>query len=89
MVENSMDDTFECFVTHKLIYVSADDWCGVYIDDELRYEGHSIPPHTWIELISSHKYIDECKSYHLNNEYMEDVGELPVRFKDIPKEAIL
>ena len=26
----------------KLTYISADDWCGLYMDDELLEEGHDI-----------------------------------------------
>lgn len=35
----------------RITFVQADDWGGVYIDDELYYEGHSTPPHIWIEVL--------------------------------------
>ena len=32
-------------------YVSADDWCGLYINGELEIEGHSISASEWLDII--------------------------------------
>jgi len=38
----------------KLTYVSSSngDWSGIYIDNQLDYEGHSIPVWVWLDLFN-------------------------------------
>lgn len=35
----------------KIDYVDGGDWCGVFVDGRLRYEGHSVPTHFMFQLL--------------------------------------
>ena len=62
--------------------VSADDWQGIYINGELRFEGHSIPNWVWIEIVDEllvdHK-VDQT-DYESDYAYkiIDDNGRCPV-----------
>jgi hypothetical protein len=61
--------------------VECDDWIGLYVGDQLVYEGHSLPWHFLM------RHIDGCAIYEWNryrvsDEWMEEVG-LPKRSTQI------
>lgn len=71
----------------QLTLVSGEDWCGLYVDGHLEFEGHSLP---WFELV---QIIDRLKP-ELNLEiieplgavssiYLENTGYLPNALKDV------
>lgn len=43
---------------NKIVYVDADDWCGLYVNGKLAYENHSIPTVTFAELMMSNQPIE-------------------------------
>lgn len=71
----------------KLVYVSSThgDWSGIYVDNQLDYEGHSIPVWGWLNYIKMQE-ITEVEEYEVSGEWMEDLGSFPQLFDDIPKE---
>lgn len=37
----------------RIDYVQDDDWAGIYVDDQLRFQDHAIRDDHWIELIET------------------------------------
>ncbi|MBM7598232.1 hypothetical protein JOC34_000589 [Virgibacillus halotolerans] len=68
--------------------VTGDDWSGVYIDGLLDREGHSIDCSDMLEIIDSYKCFKNVADYEIDLEYLEDLGSLPYKFEDIPKEKL-
>lgn len=70
-------------------YVSSShgDWVGVYLNGTLYDEGHSIPVHTWLDLLSE---VSEpaTMQFEVDGEWLEDCGNLPEFFSDIPKDKL-
>lgn len=58
--------------------VKADDWMGVYIDEKLVYEGHSIAEDKLIKLCNIEHELIWC-----DDEWLCDRGNLPKEFKDV------
>lgn len=73
----------------KLTYISSSngDWCGIYIDDKLYTEGHSIPTWEWLQIIKT-LLIDTTKEYEVDGDWLEEGGKLPQSFGDIPEEML-
>lgn len=72
-----------------LSYVSSSngDWCGIYIDDNLLIEGHSIPVHEWLQIIKT-LLIDTTKEHEVEGDWLEEGGSFPQSFSDIPSEYL-
>ena len=70
-------------------YVVVDDWQGLYINGDLKIEGHEISMYQAIHIVA--KYcLDTNKvrieKIYLNQEWVEDNGNLPNKFSEIPQE---
>lgn len=71
-------------------YVIGEDWEGIYINNELENEGHSIRFGEGFELIS--EYINDVagvskidfNTYEVSQEWLENEGNLPQKFDNIP-----
>jgi hypothetical protein len=37
----------------RIDYVQDDDWAGIYVDDQLRFQDHAIRDDHWVQLIES------------------------------------
>ena len=74
----------------KLTYVSSShgDWSGIYIDNELDYEGHSIPVWVWLDLFNLSDVIEAVQS-EVDGGWLEEGGSFPQNFKDIPEDKFL
>ncbi|KZE65071.1 hypothetical protein AV545_03880 [Paenibacillus jamilae] len=73
-----------------LTIVSGDDWSSVYINHNKEFSGHSIPEHVFIKLINGHMP-ERAESYYMiqnGQEWLEDHGDFPDNFNDIPKEYL-
>jgi hypothetical protein len=53
--------------------VECDDWIGLYLNDELVFEGHSLPWHKLMEFLDG-CYIAEWTRYGASTEWMEETG---------------
>ena len=72
----------------KIRFVSADDWQGIYVHNDLVIQQHSIDALTGTKAISDYitiyigynfnRFIIE--EYEVSSEWLEVYGELPVRF---------
>jgi hypothetical protein len=69
----------------SLIFVSTDDWEGIYINGELEYENHRLHSGDWIEIIRKFNGFREVKRFWADEEYMHDVGSYPTKFEDFPE----
>lgn len=72
-------------VASELMYIENEngDWCGIYVDNRLQIQGHSIPHFTWIELINTFQLFSEAKVYEISDFYLDEIGDLPDNFTDI------
>lgn len=72
-------------------YVVADDWQGLYVNEYLKIEGHDISMYQALNIVA--KYCigaDDVRieKNYVNQEWMEDNGNLPNKYAEIPKEMI-
>lgn len=70
----------------KITYVKADDWAGIYIDDDLYTEGHSIPHFEWIRLLQKAGIeVDDSKG-EADETYrvFEEFGRCPSKLSEWP-----
>lgn len=63
--------------------VNCDDWCGVYINEELVYEDHSISTKTLAEILKENKPVDDIVHIEADPDWMYEVGRLPDDLKDV------
>lgn len=66
--------------------VRSGDWEGVYINNHLFSEGHSLDGETYLALIRAHRYrFDGTYGiYYTVGDWLEEIGNLPKKFEDIP-----
>lgn len=74
----------------KLSYVSSSNggWSGIYIDNQLDYEGHSIPVWVWIDLFNLSD-VTEAVQLEVEGDWLEGDGSFPQNFKDIPEDKVV
>ena len=67
---------------------SADDWQGVYVDDELIEQAHSVVGalHTCLRP-SCVSLVAAWSGSRFGDEWMNDSGSLPDSLRDLPPEA--
>lgn len=64
--------------------VDADDWKGLYVNGNLKYEGHSIPDFVWVEVLRGDQiFLDE---YEGGMDTLMNTGRFPERFSDFKEE---
>lgn len=70
-------------------YVVGEDWQGLYVNSWLKIEGHTIPTYQAIHIIAKSCYGDiQTEEILVNQEWLEEQGNLPNRFSDIPENVI-
>ena len=62
----------------KVTFVSGDDWQGLYIDGELKREGHSLAARDVLELLGV-----RCDYVTADQQWLEESGDLPRRLSDV------
>lgn len=61
----------------NVVIVTGDDWAGVYVNGQLRYEDHRITGQDMCEILDiPHTRVDV-------DEYLEDHDSLPERIEDL------
>lgn len=76
----------------KIRFISADDWQGIYVHNNLVIQQHSIDALTGIKAISDYIVINigfnfnhfTIEEYKIDSEWLEEYGELPGKFDEIP-----
>lgn len=74
---------------NEFIHVHTYDWEGIYINGVLEYEGHDTPTYVSLDILRKNNYYIDVKLYRVHNKYMNEVGNFPDKFEDIPKEVLL
>lgn len=75
----------------KLTYISSStgDWCGIYIENDLHTEGHSISTWDWLYLIRRYgAEINDTQQREVCGEWLYDCGCFPEFLADIPEEVL-
>lgn len=78
-------------------FVSADDWQGIYVHNDLVIQQHSIDALTGIKAISDYIVIKlgfnfnhfTIEEYKIDSEWLEEYGKLPVKFDEIPNRVLI
>lgn len=71
-----------------LIIVSSEcgDWYGLYVNEKLEKEGHSIGDNDWINLIIKYKHFSgNIDKFEVSDDFCEELGSFPEKFEEIPK----
>ena len=75
-------------------YVLGEDWEGIYINNFLVQEGHKIKFKDGFNIICKHindlDGVDNIQfsTYDVDQDWLEDQGELPCDFTDIPEDML-
>lgn len=74
----------------KIIVVNSNqgDWSGIYLDNELWTEHHSLDTQDWAELINNH-HLESVDVKEVCGDWLEEWGNLPQRYQDIPVEKFV
>jgi hypothetical protein len=67
-------------------YVTTDDWVGLYADDELAVEGHSINAYEALRPFINAQ-IEDVVMFEIDYTWMWDRGKFPQHLSDIPQEV--
>ncbi len=72
-------------VYKNLIIVNSShgDWTGLYLDNQLWHENHSISQHDWAEIINNH-HLDTVTIKEVDGQWLEELGSFPRLFTEIP-----
>ena len=62
----------------KIVIVNGDDWKGIYIDGQLKYEGHSIRPMDIFNVLDI-----DFKEFECDLEWLEEQGNLPKNLNEV------
>ena len=70
-----------------LTYVTCDEgYSGIYVNNFMYYQGHSIPPFVWLEVINKYD-IKTAQGHEITDEYMYEWDQYPMYLSEIPEEA--
>jgi hypothetical protein len=72
---------------HRIILANSEDWEGLYLNDLLQFEGHKISVLEALEFVSDLGDFD-VEPQWIAYEWMQEQGNLPLNFNDIPPEVI-
>jgi hypothetical protein len=62
----------------EIVLVPLDNWIGLYIDGQIVFQGHSLPPSTLLDLLGiPYKVLDA------NEKFYFDEGSLPDRKEEV------
>mgnify|MGYP001568430032 FL=1 len=64
----------------RIVFVSGEDWTGVYLNGRLLVQNSSILAKDILKHLGY-----EIEDMEVDQEWLEDQGELPIQLKNIPK----
>ncbi|MGG0667865.1 hypothetical protein ABE073_04965 [Lederbergia citrisecunda] len=67
----------------KVVIATYDDWEGLYVNGELRTEGHSINLHDFVDLINDHKVFESMEVVEISEGCLEEHGNCPMNLDDM------
>lgn len=62
----------------KVVIAYADDWSGLYIDGELKLQGHNLDQRELIRALGV-----ECEEFEVDFDWIGKVGYLPDDIKEV------
>lgn len=62
--------------------IDADTWIGIYVDDKLVFENHSISPHNLLKLLNYSK-IEYFGRFEASLDWLDSRGSLPLLLNDV------
>lgn len=65
---------------------NGDDWQGLYVNDVLVVQGHTLSARDWLNAIDTVAY---AEAHEVSQDWLESVGDLPESFKRIPEDSFL
>lgn len=74
----------------KVIVVNSShgDWSGIYLDYDLWTEHGSLHTGDWAELINNH-HLESVEVKEVCGDWLEECGNLPQCYQDIPMEKFV
>ena len=67
----------------KLVRGTQGDWYGLYADNELQLEGHSLTPADVLSVLQGlEAYVTKLSVYDVDSDAIEDFGGLRLNFED-------
>jgi hypothetical protein len=76
-------NTYKKVIT--LVKSTDGDWEGLYLDNELYCENHSLRIEDVFDIINDHD-VSEAKSFEVYYEWLNMVGSLPNKLNEIPEQ---
>jgi hypothetical protein len=67
----------------KVDLVSGDDWSGLYIENKLMMENHSLNVSRVLQLLSDHGIIAGFKEITADEDWLEERGRLPEELNEV------
>jgi len=66
-------------------FVRGDNWIGVYVDEQLIFQGHTIDPKELLDLLLEQGLETdiECRNLYPDEEWLEGVSSFPYDLSDI------
>lgn len=66
-------------------YVCAigDDWSGIYVNDELVMEGHTIHSNDVFSIIQEYGLVESYEMKYIDQDWLENTGNLPANIFDV------
>lgn len=77
-------------MTNKIVIVNSTDgdWSGLFVNDSLNHEGHSISEHELLSVLHKNQPF-EYEVLEVESEWLNEGGCFPNKFSDIPKEQFV
>ena len=74
-------------MNNEVIHIQSSDYEWLYLNGEFFADGHRISPKAWFMLgqICTDVKFKDIQCYTVNEEYIEENGDLPFEFDEIPK----
>jgi len=67
--------------------VDADDWIGIYVNDKLVYEGHSIYPTQLLDILKKHADAGfNYEAVECDDDWLAKRGNLPQNFNEVKRD---
>lgn len=75
---------------NNYVLVSGDDWCGLYLNEKLIYENHSIEESRIFSIIIENgKTVDSFDQMYCDCEWLDALGRLPDKLYNVMFEVTI
>lgn len=67
-------------------FITSDDWEGLYINGKLHHENHRITAKQLVAILANNGV--KIEGLRIDDDYMEDLGNLPKQFDEIDQNMV-